>query len=122
MILLFSGPNSLTAKLCYALWMSVLYATFPGIYSIVAAAVNDAFGPAHYQANFGLLFSQSLAYCAVIMVLTKVTEEGMQSVIIINYCQGFCDPHSAGLHGDVHCGGDVRLGWIGCGQPSANFS
>jgi len=72
-LLPFIGPNSLTAKLCYALWMSVLYATFPGIYSIVAAAVNDAFGPAHYQANFGLLFSQSLAYCAVIMVLTKVS-------------------------------------------------
>jgi len=67
------GANSLAAKFCYSLWMSVLYATFPGIYSIVAAAVNDAFGPAHYQANFGLLFSQSLAYCAVIMVLTKVS-------------------------------------------------
>jgi len=67
------GVNSLAAKFCYCLWLSVLYATFPGIYSIVAAAVNDAFGPAHYQANFGLLFSQSLAYCAVIMLLTKVS-------------------------------------------------
>merc|ERR1711892_1004289 len=67
------GVNSRAAKFCYCLWLSVLYATFPGIYSIVAAAVNDAFGPAHYQANFGLLFSQSLAYCAVIMLLTKVS-------------------------------------------------
>eukprot|EP00091_Calanus_sinicus_P014140 TRINITY_DN31531_c0_g1_i1.p1 TRINITY_DN31531_c0_g1~~TRINITY_DN31531_c0_g1_i1.p1 ORF type:complete len:314 (+),score=69.13 TRINITY_DN31531_c0_g1_i1:732-1673(+) len=66
------GANSLAAKFCYSLWMSVPYATFPGIYSIVAAAVNDAFGPAHYQANFGLLFSQSLAHCAVIMVLTRL--------------------------------------------------
>ena len=52
--------------------MSILYSTFPGIYAIVAAGVNDAFGPAHYQANFGLLFTQSLAYCVVIMALTKV--------------------------------------------------
>jgi len=67
------SSNTVTAKFCYGLWMSVLYAAFPGIYSIVAGGVNDAFGPAHYQANFGLLFSQSLAYCAVIMVLTKVS-------------------------------------------------
>ena len=52
--------------------MSVLYATFPGIYAIVAAGVNDAFGPVHYRANFGLLFTQSLVYCVVIMTLTKV--------------------------------------------------
>ena len=58
--------------MCYGLWMSVLYASFPGIYAIVAAGVNDAFGPVHYQSNFGLLFTQSLAYCVVIMTLTKV--------------------------------------------------
>ena len=46
--------------------------TFPGIYAIVAAAVNEAFGPIHYKANFGLLFTQSLAYCVVMLVMTKV--------------------------------------------------
>ena len=29
--------------------MALLYMTFPGIYSIVAAAVNEAFGPEHYK-------------------------------------------------------------------------
>ena len=46
--------------------------SFPGIYAIVAAGVNEAFGPIHYKANFGLLFTQSLAYSGVMMVMTKV--------------------------------------------------
>ena len=52
--------------------MVLLYAVFPGMYSIVAAAVNDAFGPDHYKANFGLLYTQSMAYCVVMLVITKV--------------------------------------------------
>jgi len=67
------GNNDLSVKVCYGLWMSVLYATFPGVFAIVAAGVNDAFGPVHYQANFGLLWTQSLAYCFVIMSLTKIS-------------------------------------------------
>jgi len=67
------GENNLAVKVCYAVWMCLLYATFPGIYAIVAAGVNDAFGPVHYQSNFGLLFTQALAYCFVIMGLTKIS-------------------------------------------------
>ena len=52
--------------------MCLLYSMFPGIFTIVAAAVADAFGPEHYQANFGLLFSQSVVYCATVITLTKV--------------------------------------------------
>lgn len=52
--------------------MTALYAVFPGIYPIVAAAVGDAFGPVHYKANFGLLFTQSLAYVAAVITITKV--------------------------------------------------
>ena len=70
--MIFLGENNLAVKVCYAVWMCLLYATFPGIYAIVAAGVNDAFGPVHYQSNFGLLFTQALAYCFVIMGLTKV--------------------------------------------------
>ena len=33
----------------YGLLVVLLYATFPGIYAIVAAATNDAFGPKYYQ-------------------------------------------------------------------------
>ena len=40
------------ARVCYALWICLLYATCPGIYAIIAAEVNQAFGPVHYQANF----------------------------------------------------------------------
>ena len=52
--------------------MCLLYSVFPGIYVIIAAGVADAFGPDHYQSNFGLLFSQSIAYCATVIILTKV--------------------------------------------------
>ena len=71
--LILAPGDGVGGRVCYGLWMSVLYATFPGIFAIVAAAVNDAFGPTHYQANFGLLFTQYLAYCAVIMIITKVS-------------------------------------------------
>ena len=66
------GQNTLSAKLVYGGMMCLLYSMFPGIYTIVAAGVSDAFGPEHYQANFGLLFSQSIVYCATVITLTKV--------------------------------------------------
>ena len=67
-----SGDETLGAKVGYGTMMTALYAVFPGIYPIVAAAVGDAFGPVHYKANFGLLFTQSLAYVASIITITKV--------------------------------------------------
>eukprot|EP00092_Neocalanus_flemingeri_P012275 GFUD01013231.1.p1 GENE.GFUD01013231.1~~GFUD01013231.1.p1 ORF type:complete len:473 (+),score=82.72 GFUD01013231.1:152-1570(+) len=66
------GSNTLTVKIAYGCWMCLLYSVFPGIFAIVAAGVADAFGPDHYQSNFGLLFSQSIAYCATVIILTKV--------------------------------------------------
>jgi len=66
------GSNTLAVKIAYGCWMCLLYSMFPGIFTIVAAAVADAFGPEHYQANFGLLFSQSVVYCATVIMLTKV--------------------------------------------------
>ena len=67
-----TGDETLGAKGGYGIMMTALYAVFPGIYPIVAAAVGDAFGPVHYKANFGLLFTQSLAYVAAIITITKV--------------------------------------------------
>ena len=75
--IIFSGNNTLAVKLCYATCMCLLYSTFPGIYAVVAAAVNDAFGPRYYQANFGLLFTTAVAYCLVIICLTKVRQPKM---------------------------------------------
>ena len=67
-----TGDETLGAKGGYGIMMTALYAVFPGIYPIVAAAVGDAFGPVHYKANFGLLFTQSLAYVGAIITITKV--------------------------------------------------
>ena len=61
------------AKAVYAALMVLLYGSFPGIYAIVAAAVADAFGPVHYKANFGLLFTQAVAYSGVILCVTQVS-------------------------------------------------
>ena len=60
------------AKAVYGILMTLLYGSCPGIYAIVAAAVNDAFGPVHYKANFGLLFTQAVACSAAIITMTKV--------------------------------------------------
>ena len=90
--------------------MCILYATFPGIYAIVAAGVNDAFGPAHYQANFGLLFTQSLAYCAVIMALTKVGDQWSPSLTHIHSLD-ICNTLPAWIHGNVFSGRRVWGCW-----------
>ena len=66
------GNDTLAAQTGYAIVMVILYGTFPGIYSVVAAAVADAFGPRHYKANFGLLFTQAVVYSAVILIATQV--------------------------------------------------
>ena len=53
--------------------MCLLYATCPGIYAIIAAEVSQAFGPLHYQANFGLLYTQYVAYSVVIIIISQVS-------------------------------------------------
>lgn len=68
-----AGSNTTGSKVLYACWMCLIYSVFPGIYTIVAAVVSEAFGPEHYQANFGLLFSQAVAYYLTIVILTKVS-------------------------------------------------
>ena len=72
-VLPYISSNSLTLKLSFGLWMSVLYATFPGIYAIMASGVSDAFGPGHYQANFGLMWTITVFYFAIIVPMTQVS-------------------------------------------------
>ena len=67
-----SGEENLESKIGYGILMVLLYMVFPGIYAIVAAGVNDAFGSRHYKANFGLLFTQSIAYSGAMIVMTKI--------------------------------------------------
>ena len=71
-LLPYLGQETGAAKAGYGLVMVVLYGTFPGIYPVVAPAVAEAFGPVHYKANFGLLFTQSLANSATILIITQV--------------------------------------------------
>jgi len=63
--------DGVAGRLCYACWMCLLYATCPGIYAIIAAEVSQAFGPLHYQANFGLLYTQYVAYSVVIIIISQ---------------------------------------------------
>ena len=72
-LLPYLGQESLTAKAGYTLVMIILYGTFPGIYAVVAPAVTDAFGQIHFKANFGLLFTQTFAFCVTVLIITQVT-------------------------------------------------
>ena len=71
-LLPYLGQESLGAKAGYSLVMVGLYGTFPGVYAVVAPAVADCYGRIHFKANFGLLFTTSLAYSAVILIVTQV--------------------------------------------------
>ena len=77
-LIIIIGDDGQGGRVCYALWMCLLYATCPGIYAIIAAEVCQAFGPLHYQANFGLLYTQYVAYSVVIIVITKVGFDWLQ--------------------------------------------
>ena len=66
------GQGTTAAKAGYSSVMVLLYGTFPGIYAIVAAAVADAFGSLHYKANFGLLFTQAMAWSLVVLAMAKI--------------------------------------------------
>ena len=71
-LLPYIGTDTLLVKVCYGLWMAVLYSTFPGVFSLLAGCITDAFGPA--QANVGLIFFITVANLAVIVPMTKVGE------------------------------------------------
>jgi len=64
--------NSDTARVLWFLLMAANYSTFPGSYAIMAASMGEAFGPAHYRANFGLLFTLTVAYYIVFLICSQV--------------------------------------------------
>eukprot|EP00092_Neocalanus_flemingeri_P009248 GFUD01009954.1.p1 GENE.GFUD01009954.1~~GFUD01009954.1.p1 ORF type:complete len:499 (-),score=139.66 GFUD01009954.1:99-1595(-) len=88
--LLFNLGDGLSARVCYAVWMCVLFSTCPGIYAIIAAEVSQAFGPLHYQANFGLLYTQYIAYSVLIIFIRMVMfpSLGYDSMFVV--AGGFC--------------------------------
>ncbi len=52
--------DSLGAKFFYGLWVCSFYASFPGIFASMAPACMQHFGPDHYFANYGLLFTNNV--------------------------------------------------------------
>lgn len=66
------GKDTIEAKAGYAISMILLFSLFPGVYAVIAAGNNEAFGPEYFEANFGLLFTQGVANVLLIMLLVKV--------------------------------------------------
>ena len=64
--------DSLEVRLAWALTMILLYSVLPGTYAVIAAAVGLAFGPLYYAPNLGLIFSATLAYFSIIIIVSQV--------------------------------------------------
>ena len=64
--------DSLEVRLAWAIIMIILYSVLPGTYAVIAASVGLAFGPTYYAPNLGLIFSATLAYFSIIMIVSQV--------------------------------------------------
>ena len=64
--------NGTLVKALWIILMAAIFSTFPGSFPIMAASIRDAFGPVHYRANLGLLFTITVAYYAVLLVCSQV--------------------------------------------------
>ena len=64
--------NGTPVKVLWIILMALMFSTFPGTFPIMAASIRDAFGPVHYRANFGLLFTITVAYYAVLLICSQV--------------------------------------------------
>ena len=68
-----------------ALWagiMILLYSVLPGTYAVIAASVGRAFGPLYFAPNLGLIFSATLAYFSIIIVLSQVNTDTSLTALI----------------------------------------
>ena len=59
-LLLYILPET-CCKAFYALWVCLYFAFFPGIYSIMASAIQTTFGQLNYSRDYGLVFTQSVS-------------------------------------------------------------
>lgn len=48
------------AKAFYGIWLSALYAVFPGVYATMAPGILSTFGPKFYSSNYGLVYTQNV--------------------------------------------------------------
>ena len=94
---------------------------FSGVYVILAAEILNAFGPDHYQANFGLyfthyiiLFLAAVSYQSKIFLRVKIRNIfGSKNVKYFSVCQNW-------LHWTLHNGWLYCYYWTYCGQPHTN--
>ena len=64
--------NGTTVKALWIFLMAVFFSTFPGSFPIMTASMREAYGPLHYRANLGLLFTITVAYYGVLLVCSQV--------------------------------------------------
>ena len=64
--------NSIEAKIAFGIAMILLFSLFPGVYAVMAAGVNEAFGSDYFEANFGLMFTQGVANQLLIVMMTQI--------------------------------------------------
>ena len=53
--------DSTSSKVFYGIWIVVIYSIYPGIYSCFAPETMRTFGPQHYSANYGLVFTMNVS-------------------------------------------------------------
>jgi len=65
---IFAGTDTVGVHASYGIWMFCIFATFPGIYAIIAAALADYFGQKHYQAQ-PFQSNQNILYWNLIVIM-----------------------------------------------------
>ena len=64
--------DSLEVRLAWAIIMIILYSVLPGTYAVLAASVGLAFGPLYFAPNLGLIYTATLAYFSIIIIVSQV--------------------------------------------------
>ena len=64
--------DSTEVRTLWAVIMILLYCVLPGTYAVIAAAVGGAFGPDYYAPNLGLVFTATVAYFSIIILVSQV--------------------------------------------------
>ena len=63
---------SVAVRGLWAAIMVTLYSVLPGTYAVMTASIQMAFGPHYFAANLGLLYTASLAYFSLLLVVSQV--------------------------------------------------
>ena len=64
--------DSVEVRGLWAAIMVTLYSVLPGTYAVMTASIQMAFGPHYFAANLGLLYTASLTYFSLLLVVSQV--------------------------------------------------